>query len=351
LKKKVISLSVILLSILMTLLLITGCSSVVAKADGLEVTQKEVDRYINFLKNQNEGAEVPEEGEELKQLESNIIDSLIVLKLIEKYAEENNIVITEAEIDEQMDLIIETYPSEDEFDLDLKGKGIDRDFLISELKGQLLRERIYSEKTLDALVTNEQVSAYYQENMETLFKVPEKIKVSHILAIFPWMENDVAETEEGKAETNDKIRSIQEKLENGEDFEKLAFEFSDDTATGENGGDLGYISQGQMVIEFEEAAFALEVDEISEIIETVYGYHIIKAVDFQEEYIKDLEEVEETINEYLLDQLKSNKWEDFILSLIEAANIEYLTDVNGTLNDEEFGQPQEEGTDEAETGQ
>ena len=178
-----------------------------------------------------------------------------------------------------------------------------------------------------------------------MFKVPEKMKVSHILAIFPWMENDVEETEKGKNEAKDKIESIMEKIENGEDFEKLAFEYSDDIATGENGGDLGYISVGQMVKEFEEAAFALEVDEISIIIETVYGYHIIKAIDFQEEYIKDIEEVENTISEYLLNQLKTTKWEDFILSLIEAADIEYLTDNDGALNDEDFGQSQEDEAD------
>ncbi len=334
----------------MIILLITGCSSIVAKADGIEIAQKEVDRYINFLKNQEDGAEVPETEDELKQLEINIIDSLIVLKLVEKYAEENNIAVTEGELDRELDLIIETYPSEQEFDEDLKSKGIDRDFLIEELKGQLLRERIYLMETLDAIVSAAQVTEYYEENMDTLFKVPEKIKVSHILAIFPWMENDVEETEKGKNETFDKIKDIMEKIGNGEDFETLAMEYSDDTATGENGGDLGYISKGQMVLEFEDAAFALEVDDISGIIETVYGYHIIKAVDFQKEYIKNIEEVEETINEYLLNQVKATKWEDFILSLIEAANIEYLTDRNGTLNDEDLGAPLEDDVDTSGAG-
>lgn len=347
--KKIFSLFVLLLSIFMTVFLITSCSTVVARADGIEISQKEVDKYINFLKSQGGNVEVPETAEELKQLEVNIIDSLIVLKLIGRYAEENNIAVPEEEINDQLDLIIETYPSEQDFDADLESKGVDRDFLVSELKGQLLRERVFVKETLNVIVTTEQAKAYYQENKETLFKIPEKIKVSHILAIFPWVEVNGEETEEGRKEALDKIEYIKEKIDDGEDFETIAIEFSDDTATKENGGDLGYISRSQMVEEFDKEAFSLDVGEISNIVETVYGYHIIKAVDFQEEYIKDFEDVEETINEYLLNQVKVTKWEDFILSLIEVVDIEYLTDIEGELNDEDLGQPQEESPPEDET--
>ncbi len=340
------SLLVVILSIFLSILLMTACSSVVAKADGIEVLQKEVDKYINFLKSQGDDAQAPETKEELKKLELNIIDSLIVLKLIENYALANNIVVTDEEVSEQMDVILQTYPSEKEYEAELTAKGVDKDFLESELRGQLLREKVYAEITIDAVATGEEVEAYYQENRDTLFKVPVKIKVSHILAIFPWMETSGKETEEGRKEARAKIELVNKEINDGEDFEKLAIEYSEDPGTKENGGDLGYISQGQMVDEFYEAAISLEIGEISDIVETVYGFHIIKVTDSQEEYIKDFEEVEETIDEYLLDQLKLTKWEDFILSLIEAVDIEYLTGEEGSLNSEEFREPQEEDAPE-----
>ncbi len=345
-KKKILSLFVVMLSIFLSVLLMTACSSIVARAGGIEISQAEVDKYIRFSKSQTEEAGGPDTEEDLKELEINIIDSLIVLKLIEKYAQENNIVVTDEEASEQMDIIIETYPSEQDFEAELTARSVDKDFLDSELRGQLLREKVYVEVTLDIVTTLEQAEAYYQENRETLFKVPVTIKVSHILAIFPWMEASGEETEEGRKEAQDLIEFIKEELDKGEDFETLALEYSEDTTTSGNGGDLGYISRGQMVEEFDEAAFSLEVGGISDIVETVYGFHLIKVIDSQEEYIKDFEEVEETINEYLLNQFKITKWEDFILSLIEAADIEYLTDTEGALTGEEFQQPQEEAAPE-----
>ncbi len=99
------------------------------------------------------------------------------------------------------------------------------------------------------------------------------------------------------------------------------------------GGDLGYVSKGEMVEEFDKASFALDVGEVSGIVETGYGFHIIKVFDRQEEYIQEFDEVKESINTYLLNLHKSKKREDFILSLIEEASIEYFTDVEGTLND------------------
>jgi foldase protein PrsA len=128
-------------------------------------------------------------------------------------------------------------------------------------------------------------------------------------------------------------------LENGEDFEELARQYSDDQSTAENGGDLGYVSEGQMVEEFDKALFSLDEGETSKIVETVYGFHIIKAFDRKEEYYQDFEEIEEDLKTYLLDSYKSQEWINFVYLLIEKVNIEYFTDVVGTLD---YNQEEEE---------
>lgn len=333
--------SVVFILILMTsisILLCTGCSKTLARVDGIEIKQKEVDIYMNFVNNQGQDGELAESEEELKTLEGNIIDSLIVIKLLEKYAEENNITVSSQEVDEQVESVISTYDSEKDFESALKSMGIDRGFLEDYLKSQIISNRIYEEVTADVMVTDQEVKQYYDDNKEA-FLVPAQVKASHILALFPWNEDGSEETEEGRDEALDKIKMIEDKLENGEDFEELARQYSDDQSTAENGGDLGYVSEGQMVEEFDKVLFSLDEGETSKIVETVFGFHIIKAFDRKEEYYQDFKEIEEDLKTYLLDSYKSQEWINFVYLLIEKVNIEYFTDIVGTLD---YNQEEEE---------
>jgi len=329
LKRNVICIIMLLIFVFLS----AGCSKVVARADGIEVKQNEVDVYMDFLKNQDTSGELPTDGEGLKTVEAKIIDSLIVTRLLEKYAEENNIAVTDEEVNQQVQLIIDTYTSEEDFEKNLKDRGIDKKFLKNELRSQMLSSKIFDIVTADAVVTEDEVKQYYEDNKNTLFLVPVKLKASHILAMFPWRKDNSEETQEGREEALSKIEMVEEKFKNGGVFEDLARQYSDDENSAANGGDLGYVSKGQMVEEFDKASFALDVGEVSGIVETGYGFHIIKVFDRQEEYIQEFDEVKESINTYLLNLHKSKKREDFILSLIEEASIEYFTDVEGTLND------------------
>lgn len=324
-----------MLLIFVFVFLFAGCSKTVARVDGIEIKQKEVDTYINFIKKQSADGQLAQNEEELKTLEASIIDILIVTKLLEKYAEENNITVSSEEVDEQIKLIIDSYSSEEDFKKGLKDMGIDRKFLEDEHRSQMLRIKIFNKVTADVIVTGQEIKQYYDDNKKTLFVVPARVKASHILAIFLWVEDNSEETEEGKEEALEKIKMVEDKLKNGGDFEVLARQYSDDSESAASGGDIGYISEGQMIEEFEEALFSLDVGEVSEIVETKYGFHIIKVFDSKKEYIQIFDEVEESINEYLLNLYKMKKWEDFIFSLIEEVNIEYFTDVEGTLNSTE----------------
>ena len=340
-KKSVICMIMLLIFVF----LFAGCSKTVARADGIEIKQNEVDVYMNFLKSQDTGGELPTDEEGLKTLEANIVDSLIVMKLLEKYAEENDIAVTSKEVDEQMELLRDQYPSEEDFEKDLEAKGIAKKFLENYFRSQLLSSKIFDVATVDATVTEDEVRKYYEDNKNTQFLVPARIKANHILAMFPWIKDNSEETQEGREEALSKIEMVQEKLKDGGDFEDLARQYSDDTTSAENGGDLGFVSKGQMVEEFDKVLFALDVGEVSGIVETEYGFHIIKATDYEKEYIQKFSEVEESINTYLLNLHKIEIWEDFIFSLIEKVNIEYFTDVEGTLNSTDTGTGTENNTD------
>jgi len=329
LKRSAVLIFVLLIFIFM--FVAVGCNKTVAKVDGADIKQKEVDAYINFIKSQSTDEQLIESEEEMGALEANIIDSLIVIELLEDYAQENNITVSGQEVDEQLGLIIDSYPSEEDFEKKLEDVGVSREFLGTELRSQILRSKIYNEVTAGIDVTDKEIKQYYDDNEETLFLVPITVKASHIMAMFPWIEDGSEETEEGRKEALEKIEMVQDKLERGGDFEELAQKYSDDTSTAESGGDLGYISEGQTIEEFEKPLFSLDVGEVSKIIETGYGFHILKVFEREEEHIQKFSEVEESIGTYLLNLHKSEKWEEFILSLIEEANIEYFTDVEGSL--------------------
>lgn len=312
---------------------ISGCSATVATVNGIAIKQSEVDAYISFILVQDPEGTANLSEEEMADLEVNIIDSLLVVKLLEQYAEENGIAATQEEIDEQMDTIVASYPSESDFEADLKTKDIDREFLEYELKSQILRTKIYTDVTASIITTDELTKEYYDENRDTLFVIPSRVRVSHILSIFPWVEDtSLEENDQARENTKEKIEFVEEQLENGAEFGDMAREYSDDTATSVDGGDLGFITEGQMVEEFEKTAFSLEVGEVSGIIETQFGYHILKVFDLEEGRIQEYDEVKDDLSVYLSELKKAEKWEEFIMELINNAEIEYLSGAEGTLN-------------------
>lgn len=316
----------------LSIVLMSGCSESVAIVNGVAIKQSEVDAYINFIMVQDPEGAANLSDEEIADIEVNIIDSLLVGKLIEKYAEENNIIVAQEEIDEQINTIIASYPNESDFESDLKAKNIERKFFEYLLKSNILSAKIIDEVTASIIITEEMAKEYYEENKETLYAIPSRIRVSHILSIFPWIEDtSLEENDLAKETARDKIKFVAEQLENGAEFGDIAREFSDDAASSADGGDLGFITKGEMVEEFEKAAFSLEVGEVSGIIETQFGYHILKVFDREEGRMQEYNEVKETILKDLSDLKKSEKWEEFIMGLIENAEIEYLSGVEGTL--------------------
>ncbi|MBP1741368.1 MAG: peptidylprolyl isomerase [Deltaproteobacteria bacterium] len=133
-------------------------------------------------------------------------------------------------------------------------------------------------------VSEDQLKDYYEDNLDT-FKEKKQVKARHIL--FRLAENASKEEEE---KVRQKATSVLEQARAGSDFAELAKKNTEDPSGKENGGDLGYFSPGQMVKPFEDAAFKLKKDEISDLVRSAFGYHIIKVEDVKEAKTKTLEE-------------------------------------------------------------
>ncbi len=302
-----------------------------AKIDNMKVTEKELKTYLDFLEKQNSTAIPAKNDPQYTVLKQNLLDSIIVLKLIQKSGQANYYVITDKDINDEIIKLKSNYKSEEEFNNQLKDNKITLKFLSQQIKNQLLRDKIFADITKNVTVSDDDIKKYYEDNKDTLFTVPYQIRVSHILIKFP-VEQGKEISEADKKKAKDKILEIQDKLNKGEDFAELAKKYSDDSVSGPSGGDIGFISKGQTIPEFENAAFSLEIGQISDIVETTYGYHLIKVTDKQDSYVKQFDDVKETIKSYLITAEQTKAWEEFIYSLVEKAKIVYTTDLKGQLS-------------------
>lgn len=158
----------------------------------------------------------------------------------------------------------------------------------------------------DAEITDEEVENYYKMH-EGQFLIKKRVKASHILLSVP---PDASPEQEAKIK--EKALDLLKKIENGEDFHELAKSFSE-CPSSKRGGDLGYFEKGKMDPEFEKAAFALNIGEVSQVVRSSFGYHIIKVEDIKPEHVSPLDEVRDRI----VNALKSEKGKDLALSKLE----------------------------------
>jgi peptidyl-prolyl cis-trans isomerase D len=153
----------------------------------------------------------------------------------------------------------------------------------------------------DVQVTPEGLRAYYDQHRDQ-YRVPEQVKVSHILIKTPLPGPDGKVDEKGVAEAQRRAEDLLKQLKNGAKLEDLAKKYSEDPGSGKQGGSLGWIGKGQTVPEFEKVAFSLPKGQISDLVKSSYGFHIIRVDDKQEAHMKTLDEVKAEIEPILKHQ-------------------------------------------------
>ncbi|MGD8229642.1 MAG: SurA N-terminal domain-containing protein [Desulfobacteraceae bacterium] len=162
----------------------------------------------------------------------------------------------------------------------------------------------------DVSITDQQVEDYYEDNRE-MFKQEKEVRARHIL-----FKLDPNAPEEEDEKVREKASEVLEKAREGDDFVNLAKKYSEGP-TAQKGGDLGYFGRGQMVKPFEEVSFKMKTEEISELVRTRFGYHIIKVEDVKEAREKTLEEVSEEIKKTLTNMATMDLAHEKALSLID----------------------------------
>jgi len=287
-----------------------------AVVNGVTISKDNFDRELDFfVKRANQrGQQVPQA--QMGMMQNQVLDSLIDRELLFQESEKKGIKINPKEVSDQFQKIQQRYPSKDEFKKLLSEMGLTESDVQKQIsRGMAIQQLIDKEVGDKIKIGDEEVKSYYDANPQ-LFQQPEQVQASHIL-----VKVDATATQAQKDEARKKIESVQKKAQKGEDFATLAKTYSEGPS-GPQGGDLGYFRRGQMVKPFEEAAFNLKPNETSDIVETQFGYHLIKVVDIKPAQKMAYADVKERLSEHLKKQKMDSEASTYIQSLRSGAKIE-----------------------------
>ena len=292
--------------------------NIIAQVNGVGINYQQWHNvFMNFV-SQYDSQTLSNIGDELlATIKNSITEQLINSTLLYQYAEKEKIDIPASKINEEIENIKNSFDSEQDFNNALRRNNLTLNQLKESLKNQYMVDQVIHNEYAQITISDEEVAEYYEEYKNYFFQ-PERRKISHILV------EDKEEAELLLSQLNDGVI----------DFETTAKDKSI-CPSAENGGDLGYISRGQMVPEFEEASFSLEAGSLSDIVETEFGYHIIKCFDIEEEKQLSLEEARENIANVLTSQKQSKSVDELVARLREDANIVILYDFTSELKNRE----------------
>jgi len=297
--------------------------TVIAKGKAVEVNRGQLDAAVSEFKS-NASAQGKTVGpEEMAMLESGMLDRLIQTQILLSKATDAEKSKAKAEATERIQEAKTNAPSEEAFNAQLKSMGATLDQLVKTMSEQVAAEAVIL-RELKIDVTDADIKKFYDDTNNTAkFEEPEMVRASHILLM---TQDPKTGQEISKADKDAKLKTMEGLLKRaraGEDFAKLAKEFSEDPGSKDKGGEYTF-PRGQMVPAFETAAFALKTNEISDIITTQFGYHIIKLSEHLPAQKVALDKVSPRIKNYLKQQELAKLAPEYMAKIRKEADVEIL---------------------------
>ena len=288
---------------------------VLARVNGENVTKVEFDRLI---KNYEVRANQPIPAERRDEVFRQALDELLTYTVLSQETRARKVAVTDEEVDNNIKQMRSRFPTEEEFKKALDARGMTLEKLKADTRIDIsINRMVESEVSAQPAPTDAECREFYDKNPDK-FKQDESVRASHIL--FRVDENADAAT---KKKAMDQAQAVLKEARAGADFAELAKKHSAD-GSAQQGGDLNYFSHGQMVPPFDQAAFALKTGQISDIVTTQFGYHIIKVTDHKAASTVAFDQVNARIKDFLAEQQKQKKADAFIQSLKQKAKIEVL---------------------------
>jgi peptidyl-prolyl cis-trans isomerase C len=306
-------------------------SLMIASVNGHPITRTELEaRTLSLLQHHQE--QIPtEEIEEARSLfRKQALENLINEQLLLQEAERLELEAEAEEVDARLAEIRKHFTEPEGLDERLAQLGVSEDKLRSQIQRSMKIAAVIETCLEDVQEANEEeIEAFYKHNPDEL-RTPETVRASHIL-----IGVEPNEEPQQKGQKRLALASLRGQIEKGGDFARLAREHSS-CPSGKEGGDLGFFARDQVVKPFGDVAFGAKVGEISDIVETRFGYHIIKVTARNETRLPEFSEVHDQIAGFLNEKERESAIDRFLGDLRESAEIEYAAgaeeDLEGPAN-------------------
>jgi peptidyl-prolyl cis-trans isomerase C len=287
--------------------------AVVAKVNGTPIAKAELIKMADQIH-----AQMAPNQPETAEFYRKVLDQLVSNELLLEEAKSAGITATDEEVNKQVSELKGRFPSPEKYQEELKKEGLTEADLAKQAREAFVLQKLVETKVVnDIKVTDQEVKAFYDQNPDKL-KRPERVHVRHIL-----IRIDKSATAEDKKKARAKADDVLAKIKAGGDFAKLAEENSDDPGSKTRGGDLSWVSRNQTVPPFESAAFGLKKpNELSPVVESQFGFHIIQLVEHQDSGLVPFEEVKDKIAGFLKQQQQREKFMDHVKNLKGKAKVE-----------------------------
>jgi peptidyl-prolyl cis-trans isomerase C len=287
-----------------------------ASVNGRDIFQADLDKEMNRFEGQMGVSGQPPDPAQRDAIKKKVLDNLIQRELLFQESVRLEIKVGDDELSEQMTQLKGRFTSEEDFTNALKRLKMSEGDLREEFSRRLIVKKMIDQVIADKVQISAEETRNFYDNNPNFFKAPERVRASHIL-----VKLDPNASESDKASARKKIEEIQKRIQKGEDFAAVA-KAGSDCPSASKGGDLDYFQRGQMVAPFEEAAFSLKPGEVSGVVETQFGYHLIKVVDKKESGVIVYEEIKGDIESHLRQQKVNEQYAVYIEELKSKAKVE-----------------------------
>ncbi len=292
----------------------TQLPDVMATVNGESISKADFEKAIKNLEGRAGG---PVPSDQRDRVFRGLLDQLVGYKLLVQESKTQKVVVADADVDQRLNTIRQQFPTEEAFKQTLQQQNLSVDQIKSDARQDIAVAKVIESAIKDKVTAAPaDIEAFYKSNPQS-FQAPERVKASHILIGVP-RGADAAT----KAKAKEKAESVLKEVKAGKDFAELAKQHSEDPGSGKNGGDLGYFQPGQMVGPFNDVAFSLKPGTTSELVETEFGFHIIKVEDKQAGRTVPLDEARPRIQQYLEDQNRQKETEAFVNALRAKGKVE-----------------------------
>jgi peptidyl-prolyl cis-trans isomerase C len=290
--------------------------AVVAHVNGEDVTKADFDRAVQAIEARAGGPIPPDQRDRVLR---GVLDQVIGYKVLVQETRAKNVTVADTDVDARIGEIRKQFPSEEAFTQMLAQRKLTLEQVKSDAKQDMAISKLIEDQiAAKVAVKPEQVNDFYAKNPDQ-FKQGDSVRASHILIAVPKGADAAA-----KAQARTKAEQVLKDVKSGKDFAALAKENSADPGSAAQGGDLGFFQQGQMVGPFNDAAFSLEPGAISDLVETEFGFHIIKVAEKKPGRTIPLDEVKPQVEQYLEQLNRQQETESYVNGLKAKGKIEVL---------------------------